>query len=78
MISFSTHQATSSSYHAPAETSEKAGTDAARVGPLEISRRRGMALEDSTDTISSADSILFINNGLIEAPDTTVIKPIAE
>ena len=54
------------------------GTDAARVGPLEISRRRGMALEDSTDTISSADSILFINNGLIEAPDTTVIKPIAE
>lgn len=54
------------------------GTDAARVGPLEISRRRGMALEDSTETISSADSILFINNGLIEAPDTTVIKPIAE
>ncbi|MDE6490646.1 MAG: hypothetical protein K2L49_05755, partial [Muribaculaceae bacterium] len=54
----------------------KRGTDAARLSPLELRRPAPTMPEPlSADTISAADSLIFIKEGLIQAPCDTIPEP---
>lgn len=49
----------------------KRGAKAARVAPMEVRRPEKIeAIDERADTISHADSLYFIEQGLIEAPDS--------
>lgn len=53
----------------------KKGAKAARVAPMGVARPdRIESLTEATDTLSRADSLYFIEHGLIEAPDSLMIK----
>lgn len=52
----------------------KKGAKAARVAPMEVARPQKIeSLNEATDTLSHADSLYFIEHGLIEAPDSLKI-----
>lgn len=49
----------------------KRGAKAAKVAPMEVVRPKpAEAFDEQTDTISRADSLYFIQHGLIEVPDS--------
>ncbi len=50
------------------------GTEAAKIAPMEVRRPQpAEAFDEHTDTISAADSLYFIQHGLIEVPDSLTI-----
>ena len=49
----------------------KRGANAARIAPMEVRRPEKVeSVNEQTDTLSHADSLYFIQHGLIEAPDS--------
>lgn len=55
------------------------GADAARLSPLDLRRPVSEAsVQAAADTISAADSAVFIREGLIEAPRDTISQPAAK
>lgn len=55
------------------------GSEAARVAPMEVRRPEQVeTISAEADTISHADSLYFISQGLIEAPDTIVPAALPE
>lgn len=55
------------------------GADAARLSPLDINRPAPAAtIQAEADTISAADSVVFIREGLIESPCDTIPQPAAD
>lgn len=53
----------------------KKGAKAARIAPMEVRRPEKIeSLDERTDTLTHADSLYFIEHGLIEAPDSLKIE----
>lgn len=53
----------------------KKGAKAARVAPMQVARPDKIeALSEAADTLSRADSLYFIQHGLIEAPDSLMLQ----